>query len=402
MSVELERAQRLEQYLAQDPSNSMMLRDIASAYLSAGVLDKSQHYLEKLGEQDGDDPLLLNDLGSLYLAAGQLDEACEVLTIALDLDPEAAPLTFNLGYAEFARGNTELAKKYFQQALAKDPDNTEYLYYHTLACDELGEVEASNNALNALLKLEPDHLRGNLLYALNELQAGELNQARARADRALKRNPTSIEAINLKAEITLLDFEAKKALSYLRQAESIEPGNCQTQLLIGQSLLTLQRNKQAREAFERSLHCTETAFYSYIGLGWSALFQESVIEAKNAFRSALDLEPEEADAHCGLAMALFAENESIPAERHLSKALWIDQQHVTSLLLKSALAEKRGDKVALRSILEMLSGNNQFSPFGWNIREISNRFKDSDFGRRVLEKHRRHIQIKSKERKAHR
>jgi Tfp pilus assembly protein PilF len=395
MSVELERAQRLERFLAQDPSNIVLLRDIATTYQATGLHDQAQPYFERLRELVGDEPTLLNNLGAIYLSSGLYDKAIQVLSLALKQNPEAAPILFNLGYTEFSRGNSDDASRLFQQALDKDPQNTEYLYFLALAQDELGEHEASEQTLKTLFSIKADHVKGNLFKALNELQAGQLDSARKRAGRILKQNPKALEALQLKAEIAILEFNAQKSLSYLRQAESIDTDNCQTQVLLGQSLLILQRIKQARQAFEKALAAEETAFPALIGLGWAALFQADVEQAEQTFKHALDMAPEEADAHSGLAMVRLAQENFSQAARHVESALKLDPTHIAAQFAQSVIAEKQGDTATSHATLQTLLQEQQINPFGWNAGQISAQLGDSQSGKRVFNKYRRYMRMKS-------
>ena len=57
MSVELERARKLERFLDQPPSNTLLLKDIATTYQAAGEYTKVIEYLERLEHLSRDDQI---------------------------------------------------------------------------------------------------------------------------------------------------------------------------------------------------------------------------------------------------------------------------------------------------------------------------------------------------------
>ncbi|MCG7977022.1 MAG: tetratricopeptide repeat protein [gamma proteobacterium symbiont of Clathrolucina costata] len=394
MSVELERAHKLENFLTQDPSNTHLLHDIATTYQAAGEYGKSIEYFERLRDLTGDDPGLLNSLGALYLSLDRGDEALNVLQSATALAPNESNLLFNLGYAHFSLEQTETARDIFKKLADQHPDDPQYPYYLALTHDELGDTEASINYLDKVLSLDENHLGGQFFSALNDFQSGNLNKAQERTELILKRHPNNIDTLHLKAEIAMLDFDPKLALTTLRKAESIEPNQPRTHLLLGQALLILQRIKQARLAFERATDLDTTSAYAYIGLGWTALLQKDYTLAEEAFSQAIINDPGEADGYVGMAaLALLLESPN-EAKQQLRKALQINPENVIALLIQESIdSANNGDQITDATIRELLT-NRRISPFGWSMKDIKTKFEASPAGHTVINKQLRLARMK--------
>ncbi|MEW8150307.1 MAG: CDC27 family protein, partial [Candidatus Thiodiazotropha endolucinida] len=252
--------------------------------------------------------------------------------------------------------------------------------------------------LDKVLTLDENHLGGQFFCALSDFQSGNLNKAQERTELILKRHPNNIDTLHLKAEIAMLDFDPKLALTTLRKAESIEPNQSRTHLLLGQALLILQRIKQARVAFERATDLDTTSAYAYIGLGWTALFQKDYTLADEAFSQATINDPGVADGYVGMAaLALLVESPN-EAKQQLRKALQINPENVIALLIQESIdSAKNGDQITGATIRELLT-NRRIFPFGWSMKEIKTKFEASPAGHTVISKQLRLARMKKLDR----
>jgi cytochrome c-type biogenesis protein CcmH/NrfG len=226
-------------------------------------------------------------------------------------------------------------------------------------------------------------------------EKGNLEKAKYRTEHILKHHPNHIEALHLKAEIALLEFEAQLAVSTLRKAQSIDPTDSQTHLLMGQALLMLQRNKQARQAFEDALKCDPTNLFAHIGLGWAALNQGDITSAEQAYSQAIQIDCNEVEAHVGMAVIACSRNALDEATGHINQALELNSEHITAqLILQSINQVKHGECATAQSAIQDLLNNQKLSPFDWSIMDLKSRFEASKTGRSVINKHLRHARIR--------
>src|SRR4030065_1171928 len=123
------RIERLESFLALDPNNPALIRDLAEICHRAGDQKRALELYERLKRIDGETPEVLNAIGSVYLAEGKWDDAAAALQRAVEKAPQAASLQYNLGYAEFGGGRFDQAIPCFERALGLGMTDNARLYY---------------------------------------------------------------------------------------------------------------------------------------------------------------------------------------------------------------------------------------------------------------------------------
>ncbi|ODB85669.1 hypothetical protein A3194_12615 [Candidatus Thiodiazotropha endoloripes] len=394
MSVELERARKLEQFLDQDPTNTLLLKDIAVTYQAAGEHGKAYEFLGRLLPLSSDDPGLLNQIGELYLSLDHGEHAVEALERANQIAPNDDNLLFNLGFSYFQIGQTEKAVEIFEKLTSQSPQSTEYYYFLALAYDELGQDERSKACLEQLLTLDPKHTQGQLLSALNDLQAGDLDLSRGKTEHILRHQPNHIETLHLKAEIAFLDLDAQLAISTLRKAESIAPNDATTHLLLGQSLLMLQRNKQAQRAFETALKYDDQNLFAYLGNGWSALLQDNVDLAEEMYSRAVEIAPNEPESHVGLSVVACYQNNPELALKNAEHALSLNPEHVTAQCIVEALKQTCGSETKSTDLLiKDILNNSKLPILDISVKDFITRYEASDTAKRVVQKKLRHARM---------
>lgn len=385
----LERARRLESFLVQDPDNPALLRDLAQTYHRAGEQQRALELFERLAIAVGETPQLLNDIGSVRLALGQWAAAAETFARAVAADPTAPALRFNLGYAQLAAGDAAGARENLQHAASQRPDQPRFQYYFGLACDSLEDAMGARQAMEAALRADSNYTDAQLFMCYLELETGDIKAARLGAEQALQQQK-SVDALMLRAQIALLEFEAEAALALLREAETLAPNDAAVQVALGQTLLMLQRQSQARRAFAAATGLDAGSVEAQLGLGWSALLQNDQSAAEQAFNSALASDPEAADGHGGLALVRFGQGRLSEAESEAGTALQLDNQNVAALLVKAAIAEQAQGTQTAEALVRRLFDQYSLAPLGWGMREIEQRFSRSPTGMRVKQKLLRH------------
>jgi tetratricopeptide (TPR) repeat protein len=188
---------------------------LATAAAAQGDLDTAQlHYLEALAIVPRHAPTH-NNLGSVYAHAGRGDEALRHIRRAVELDPGYAPAHLNLAIVAAAAGNAGEAESAFRRAIALDPE--------------------APHAWDGL---------GSLLLA-----GGRVSEAVEAYQGALARDPEYADArFNLGLAL-LRRGDAAAAAASLGEAARIRPGDIATQMVLGDTLLSLGRSGEAEQAY---------------------------------------------------------------------------------------------------------------------------------------------------------
>lgn len=220
--------------------------------------------------------------------------------------------------------------------------------------EKKGELQKAQQIYRQILQAFPNNLRAS--QALSALTVKSSNRGLSQADldhlgklysqedydrlikdtnTMLSKFPKSFMLWNIlgAAHKARLDFgEAENAF---RQACQINPDNLDSQMNLGDVLLTLNRHNEAEPCFERALKIKPRFNEAYQKLGIVKARQQFYQDAVFNFQKALAQNPSSSDVKTKLARAYFELNEPAKATELLS-ALWtegyrsLDYLHVLS------------------------------------------------------------------------
>ncbi len=201
------------------------------------------------------------------------------------LEPQAADSQSLLGNVYFSLQQWEPAAQAYEAALALMDDANTRIDLGLIRI-ELGQIDAAIEQYQAALALEPDNGRGLQNLGSAYAQQGKLAEAADAYERSLAIEDNALARGQL-ANIYLQQGDIDKAIAQFEQAAALDPA--------------------------------ETRYQSY---GWAGLYasQGRLAEAEAAFRTALDGDPENADAHAGLASAAYRQCSINTAVQSMGKA----------------------------------------------------------------------------------
>ena len=160
------------------------------------------------------------------------------------------------------------------------------------------------------------------------------------------------------------------------------PANPEVQLFMGQVLLGLMRPDEAKHSFTNAVNGgAQNVAFAWVGLGWCAQMKEDFKTAEDAFSRAIELNPEMADGHAGLALVWAStgdERKHVP----LARALELDPDHALALSLRATQAngqERDRDAQRVRELLEKSS----ILP-GRSINNRLREFPNTPLGKKLL------------------
>lgn len=176
--------------------------------------------------------LYLNNLGADALRDNHPDIALRYFQDTVKLVPEFAPAWANLGVAQRRLGLVEEALEAYGKALALAPGNPTVLTNLAALFRSLGQEFEAQQALRAanLAQASPHQLlvRGDL-----EMASGKIREAKRLYRRALRANPTFVEAMVALAKAELAEGKLQAARRWISKAEKLYPDHPQLKSLRG-------------------------------------------------------------------------------------------------------------------------------------------------------------------------
>ncbi len=198
--------------------------------------------------------------GDFHVSMGRFTEAKALLDRAVQLDPRLPAAHESLGYYNMRKGDAEGAAKEFEEAVRLDSHSFYALYFHALLAARTGRYDAKT---------------------ASEIQSS--------LEKAVKINPNFAPAYSALASFYLLKPETREqALAAALRAAQLEPGDLRYAMHLGEVLLLLNREEDAKALAARIQKAAKTT--EEIAMAQS--FQ-SRVENYQPFSPALAAEPDD-------------------------------------------------------------------------------------------------------------
>ena len=208
--------------------------------------------IEKAIRAGGPHPVVLNDLGKAYFALKRYREAKRCFARALSLDADHAEALGNFGAVLALTGELREARSRLRRAVALQPRYPNAWFNLGAVLRRLHEPEEAEQSCRRALALDPRmadaHLElGNVLADL-----GKPEQAEGCYRKAIELDSTLAPAHARLAEMLKMTLRLEEAEASYRAALALQPSAATFQAL-GGVLYELDRPLEAREAFRRAL-----------------------------------------------------------------------------------------------------------------------------------------------------
>jgi tetratricopeptide (TPR) repeat protein len=210
------------------------------------------------------------------------------------------------------------------------------LMANALGLHQAGRLAEAEKVYQQVLDIQPDqfdslHLLGVILF-----QRGNPAAAVAQIDRALKRNPNDVAALNNRGNALLALRRFDKALASYDRALALRPAYADAQCNRGAALHALQRYDEALTACDRSIALQPDYAEAYSNRGNTLRSLRRHNEALEACDRALALVPDLAEAHCNRGSALHALRRFDEALASFDRALALRPAYADALCNRGA------------------------------------------------------------------
>jgi putative PEP-CTERM system TPR-repeat lipoprotein len=338
------------------PSNLNARKLLAEVRLQQNRADKASDLLRPLIAGDSADPGALLLAVRASLEAGEMEEAIRILQIRADSDPDNAGVQMDLAAAQMSAGDVEAAQELLRNLPIISEDDA-YRREFLLVLSEVRNenFEAALTAARDLRTRWSDNAQvQNLLGGILEA-SGDRDAARQSFETARSLDPNDIVSLIYlgKMDVNAGNFESASAL--YEQALEIQPENVGVMVSLGRIAAFRGDKDDTVKWLEQARTTDETNVSSRLMLANLYNSIEDYSSAEELAREALALNPELAEAHNTLGLALSRNKDGDDAIRSFQKAIELDSnQPVYSINLAREYAmgdEKEGAKdVLFRSL----------------------------------------------------
>jgi tetratricopeptide (TPR) repeat protein len=360
-----------------------------------GRLAEALQYAYKAMRLDPTQPAILNNLGLALLDNGNVDEALKQFDKAIELDREALEPLLNKGLAFARKGDHASALECYQKIVQRDPSNTQ-------AWMEIGNLQRRRHEFDAaiatyLVAMEnsPAHPGVSNLVGLALIEGGRPQEAVEWIEKSLATREGSAETYNtlagarhalgdilaaVSAFERAVDLDPRCAQAHnnlglllqhggdhvhaeqrFREAHLIDPACAEYENNLGTALLAQGRCDEAIATLRSATGHDSGHAAAWNNLGNALLsvenYRENFSEADAAYKHAINLKPDFAEAYYHYGTCLQQQGNYEEAYRRYNDAVELRQDYIEALAGQVMLLERLGRFAEANAILQPLLSN---------------------------------------------
>lgn len=346
----------------QRPQDDQALRGWFDSSYRRGAYGQAVEAAQKLSKIEPRSCQPILDQARADRMLNNLSLASEQVERCLGLDAANASAHFLLGWIRFQRGDLGRARTELEQSFQLVPNSAETLYWLGMVELQLGSLRAALSRLEKAEALDPDHadVQYQLALAYGKLHRPIDTRKHLEIFRRLKRRESwnkastgaagalmssappggAPDAEHLEDWLSFANYLLQEnkpfdALSFLKQAREIAPGNPEVLLLAGAAYSDAGDIDAALEAYALAEKHASTALL-YLGRGtiYQKLGENDLAMADLRRALTLRLPPSKAvQAHTQLGSLLSAKRKYLDAETELWRATALDPQYAPAQVL---------------------------------------------------------------------
>jgi tetratricopeptide (TPR) repeat protein len=344
---------RFEAYVKADPKNALLWTNLGDLYHQAGRVDEAVACYEKCLMLDEANMIARGRLANALITQHRFDEAEKIIRSILTRSGDDPTLLHNLGLTLFYQRRFDEAQRAFERARAiglRAPKNLAYIVYSLHKKNDTG-------AALSLAKTWLDESPGTATegyVAMLELDHGDVDAARARAERVLRAEPANPDANVVLGIACLEQQDTAGAIGHYERAVSTEPDNPRAWQGLGLAHLHRRNLPQALEALQKAQRSMPDSATNHLIIGWAKLANGDARGAEVAFRDAIKANHNFGEAHGGLATALVFQNRVDEARAEIKRAIGLDPKGFGAVFAESLALRLRGKERAGTKVLAEL------------------------------------------------
>jgi tetratricopeptide (TPR) repeat protein len=266
----------------------------------------------------------LNDLGVLYAHLGEYRQAAATYERALRLQPRSLPLLINLGLACFKGGRTGAAIKPLAEAVSIQPDNFQARTLLAMSYYRVKQFAPAATEFEWLVARQPDNATLQYLLAESYLWSGQNRKLLSYFQEVLRRSPNSATVHMLLGEADDGLDRRQEAIKEFKAAATLDPKRLDVNFGLGYLYWKDRQYDQAAVAFEREIRAGGDVAKADAYLGDIALREGKRRQARALIQQGLRLFPAIRIAHYDLGILDAEDKDYVHAEAELKSAIGLD------------------------------------------------------------------------------
>ena len=306
----------IQQAIELDPTRSALYTNLGGVQFARGEPDAAEASLRKAIAVDPKSPDAQVALASFHWAQGRLPDAEAGYKRAIELDKTHAAA--NRALAAFYLGSNRApeAERYLQELAAATKSPTARL----ALADYYIALKRPSDAIRVLNEAaaNPDgYAEARSRLAAIEFEGGRTVEANRLIDETLTKDPSHPRVLLTKARFLLAEHKIDEALARAQKALAADPQSIATHYMLASIYSSRQDLDEAMKAFNEILRLSPSAVGPMIELARLNLIRGQSAVATQFAQQAVDARPDDLRARLLLLRTLVAKGEVVSAEKEL-------------------------------------------------------------------------------------
>lgn len=250
----------------------------------------------------------------------------------------------------------------------KLPNSADQLVQTGLAHHQAGDLVQANAAYQAALKTDPAHPDALHLLGMIAHQVGNHELATELISLAIQIKPDSPNYFCNLGSVLQSQGKIGEAIAHFRHATTLEPNNALLHYNLAFALQTHGQLQAAADSYCKALLLTPSHIESLSNLGHTLRALGKLDQAIESYRQAVSIAPEHAEMHFNLGTALSAQGNFVSAVNSYQQAIKISPDYAQAHcnLGAALLAQKKFDS-AVESYQRAISINPNLAEAHYNL-----------------------------------
>ena len=332
--------------LEQSDRDPSMLALAGQVYMLHGDVERAQRYFARASKLDPKDPLKRTTLALAHLAAGQGDTALSELQ-SIAASDEGVVADMALVNALLRQGKVDEALKAIAALEKKRPADALPVFLRGRALLQKRDTAGARKAMEQVLKIDQDYFPAVGLLAALDSSEKKPDEARARLEAAIKRQPANVQAYQMLLELRASQGADKaEQVGILRRAMEGAPNSPVPALLLTEFFLRGGENKEALSVAQKAVAALPDNVQLLDALGRAQSANGEHHQAQASFNRMQALQPQSAVPYLRMASASLIAGDRTAADKSLRKALEVDPRSLEAQqgLASLAMEDKKPDE----------------------------------------------------------
>lgn len=272
------------------------------------------------------------DLGLALFKQGKLEEAIAPLRQAVAAAPESAQAGILLGMSYYGTAHYEQAIPYLRAAVRRAPENVEMRGVLAQSCLQAKQFNCVLEQYKQILAVNPDSAPAHMLGGEALDGMNETPQAIVEFQAAEKAAPTEPNVHFGLGYLLWKQHRYDEAAEEFRKEIENEPMHAQALAYLGDTEIKLEHSSEAEAILRRAVHQAGATQLAWLDLGIVLAGEGKNDEAATDFERAIEMNPNEVDAHWRLARLDQATGKTEEARAEFAKARALHQKQDETLM----------------------------------------------------------------------